>query len=182
MALAMAACSPAQKTEPPRDFSTEQAPTSEAATTPPPTDPVVVDAPPAPTTTTSPEPAPAEPSPSARLGPNTTAVPVPSPPVTTAPPVDYRATSMASWYGYELAGNSTASGEVFNPEDLTFAHKTMAFGTVVRFCANGGCVLARCNDRGPFVAGRSFDLSLAAFRSIAPLGAGVIEVAWEVVG
>lgn len=89
-------------------------------------------------------------------------------------------TAQASWYGAE-SGSRTANGEHFDGSSLTFAHKTMAFGTRVQFCRGGRCVVARCNDRGPFVAGRTFDLSRATFGAIAPLGSGVIEVKWSVV-
>jgi rare lipoprotein A len=83
-----------------------------------------------------------------------------------------------SWYGDE-SGSHTANGERYNPDGFTFAHKTMAFGTLVEFCRAGRCVVARCTDRGPFVDGRTFDLSRAAFASIAPLGAGVASVTWS---
>lgn len=88
------------------------------------------------------------------------------------------ATAKATWY---QDGSGTANGERFNADGLTFAHRKMAFGTVVRFCHAGRCVDARCNDRGPFVDGVTFDLSRGAFRSIAPLGSGVIAVTWAAV-
>lgn len=88
--------------------------------------------------------------------------------------------ALVSWYGAE-SGSHTANGDVYDPAGLTFAHRTMGFGTEVRFCGPLGCVVARATDRGPFVRGREFDLSRAAFASIAPLSAGVAEVAWEVV-
>lgn len=86
--------------------------------------------------------------------------------------------ALVSWYGSE-SGSRTANGEAFDGSGLTFAHKTMRFGTMVRFCTAEACVVARCTDRGPFVGGREFDLSRAAFAAIAPLGAGVVEVAWS---
>ena len=85
-------------------------------------------------------------------------------------------TASVSWYG---EGAGTASGERFDPNALTFANRTMPFGTRVTFCHDGRCVTARCNDRGPFVSGRTFDLSRAAFAAIAPLGAGVATVNWS---
>jgi rare lipoprotein A len=88
--------------------------------------------------------------------------------------------ALASWYGDE-SGGRTASGAPFNPAGLTFAHRSMAFGTRVRFCHGGRCVVATCTDRGPFAGGRSFDLSRGTFGAIAPLGSGVISVQWEVV-
>jgi rare lipoprotein A len=72
----------------------------------------------------------------------------------------------------------TASGEVFNPEDLTAAHKTLPFNSKVRVTnpATGKSVTVRINDRGPYIDGRCLDLSRAAFRAIADLGKGVLSV------
>jgi rare lipoprotein A len=63
---------------------------------------------------------------------------------------------------------STASGERFNPNELTAAHKTLPFGTRVRVTnrRNGKSVVARINDRGPYVKGRIIDLSWAAAQAI----------------
>jgi rare lipoprotein A len=68
----------------------------------------------------------------------------------------------ASWYGADFQGRRTASGETFNTDDLTAASKTLAFGTRLRVCRQGACVLVRVNDRGPYVGGRVLDLSRAA--------------------
>lgn len=72
-------------------------------------------------------------------------------------------TMKASWYGWRFAGRRTASGEVFDPQDLTVAHRTLPFGTRLRLInpETGAQVVARVNDRGPFVAGRDLDVSLA---------------------
>lgn len=72
----------------------------------------------------------------------------------------------------------TANGEVFNPEDLTAAHKTLPFNTRVRVTnpATGKSVTVRINDRGPYIDGRCLDLSRAAFRAIADLNQGVLKV------
>lgn len=59
--------------------------------------------------------------------------------------------AIASWYGPGYEGKTTASGEVFSPDSLTFAHRTLPFGTVVEFSYKGRKVVARCNDRGPYV-------------------------------
>jgi rare lipoprotein A len=78
----------------------------------------------------------------------------------------------------------TASGETFDPEALTAAHKTLPFNTRVRVTNpnNGKSVTVRINDRGPYVDGRCLDLSRAAFRQIADLGTGVLKrVTYEVV-
>ena len=85
---------------------------------------------------------------------------------------------MASYYGREAHGEPTASGEKFNMNALTAAHKTLPFDTKVRVTnlANNKSVVVRINDRGPFVAGRIIDLSYAAAKRIGMLAAGVTEV------
>lgn len=74
----------------------------------------------------------------------------------------------ASWYGPELQGRKTASGERFNANALTAAHRTLPLGTtaVVTNLETGKSVKVRINDRGPFVKGRKIDLSRAAARKI----------------
>jgi rare lipoprotein A len=74
----------------------------------------------------------------------------------------------ATWYGHELAGNRTASGEKFNPNGLTAAHRTLPFGTCLRVGnpKTGRKVAVRVNDRGPFTKGVSLDLSYGAARAI----------------
>lgn len=73
-----------------------------------------------------------------------------------------------TYYGHELAGRRTASGETFNPNALTAAHRTLPFGTRVRVTnsRNNRSVIVRINDRGPFGNGASIDLSLGAARAI----------------
>ena len=75
---------------------------------------------------------------------------------------------VASYYGNELAGNRTASGERFDPGQLTAAHRTLPFGSMVRVTnmATGDSVVVRINDRGPFAHGRVIDVSHAAAREI----------------
>lgn len=84
----------------------------------------------------------------------------------------------ASYYGNELAGNPTASGERFDPNKLTAAHRTLPLGSRVRVTnpANGESVVVRINDRGPFHGNRVIDLSLAAAREIGLLRSGVAQV------
>lgn len=91
---------------------------------------------------------------------------------------------LASWYGPGLAGRPTASGQTFRPTQLTAAHRSLPFGTVVRVehLASGRTVRVVINDRGPFVAGRLIDLSRAAARRLGMIEAGLAEVALEVVG
>lgn len=75
---------------------------------------------------------------------------------------------VASWYGSE-SGNQTASGERFNPNGMTAAHRSLPFGTRLRVC-HRGCVTVRINDRGPFIRGRCLDLSRGAARAIGMSG------------
>jgi rare lipoprotein A len=78
---------------------------------------------------------------------------------------------------YYDTGSTTASGEPFDPNGMTAAHRTLPFNTRVRVTnpANGKSVVVRINDRGPFVSGRCLDLARGAFMVIASLGAGVIS-------
>jgi peptidoglycan lytic transglycosylase len=80
----------------------------------------------------------------------------------------YAGQVQATWYGNELRGHRTASGEMFNPNGLTAAHKTLPFGTclVVGNPRTGKSVAVRVNDRGPFTKGRALDLSAGAARAI----------------
>src|SRR5688572_3587944 len=89
----------------------------------------------------------------------------------------------ASYYGAELAGNRTASGERFNPNGLTAAHRTLPLGTKLRVTnvANGRSVIVRVNDRGPFVGNRVIDVSLGAAREINMVRSGKARVRLELV-
>lgn len=91
---------------------------------------------------------------------------------------------MASYYGYDGSGNRTASGQRFNPEGMTAAHRSLPFGTQVRVTntRNGRCVVVRINDRGPFIRGRVIDLSAGAARILGMMGSGVAPVHIEVLG
>jgi rare lipoprotein A len=101
-----------------------------------------------------------------------------------APPQNYEMIGQgeASYYGAELAGNRTASGERFNPAALTCAHRSLPLGTMVRVTnlANGRSVMVRVNDRGPFARSRILDMSLAAARNIDMVRAGKAQVRVEV--
>ena len=85
---------------------------------------------------------------------------------------------LASYYGDELAGNRTASGERFDPAGFTAAHRTLAFGSKVRVTntSNGDSVIVRINDRGPFSHGRVIDVSTAAAREIGMHRSGTARV------
>jgi rare lipoprotein A len=91
---------------------------------------------------------------------------------------------VASWYGPGFHGRRTASGEVYDQHELTAAHRTLPIGTrvVVTNLVNGRSVEVRINDRGPFVEGRTIDLSYAAARSIGMIGTGTARVRVEVLG
>lgn len=106
------------------------------------------------------------------------AVPAPAPvqPVSIAGGAVAR--GMASWYGPGFAGRHTANGEVFNPNELTAAHRTLPFNTRVQVTnlATGLSVIVRINDRGPFRDNRIIDLSRAAADVIGLTSAGVGEV------
>lgn len=84
----------------------------------------------------------------------------------------------ASWYGKNYHGRRTASGERYNMRAYTAAHKTLAFGTIVRVTnpQNNKSVDVKINDRGPFVKGRVIDLSPKAFDKIGNTNQGVIPV------
>ena len=88
---------------------------------------------------------------------------------------------MASYYGAELAGNRTASGERFDPNGLTAAHRTLPMGTRVRVTnkANGKSVVVRINDRGPFVKKRIIDVSRGAAERISMIRSGTARVTLE---
>lgn len=79
---------------------------------------------------------------------------------------------VASWYGHPFDGRLTASGEIYDMEKMTAAHRTFPFGTVLRVenLVNGKTTQVRVNDRGPFVRDRIIDLSHAAAQSISMPG------------
>jgi rare lipoprotein A len=86
--------------------------------------------------------------------------------------------ALASWYGHPYHGRTTANGETYNMNAMTAAHPSLPFGTKVRVCSKktGRCAVVRINDRGPFVHGRSIDLSKAAAQRIGVYSEGVGEV------
>ncbi|MFO8060029.1 MAG: septal ring lytic transglycosylase RlpA family protein [Bacillota bacterium] len=88
---------------------------------------------------------------------------------------------VASWYGEKFTGLRTASGEVFDPTQLTAAHPYLPFGTIVQvtYPPTGKTVMVRINDRGPFTPGRDLDLSREAARRLGllPHGVDCVEVA-----
>lgn len=87
---------------------------------------------------------------------------------------------IASWYGEEFAGRTTANGEIFDPSLLTAAHRTFPFGTVldVTNAKTAQTVRVRVNDRGPYIGNRVIDLSYAAAQQIGLIepGIGTVEI------
>ncbi|MGJ3247290.1 MAG: septal ring lytic transglycosylase RlpA family protein [Elainellaceae cyanobacterium] len=93
-------------------------------------------------------------------------------------PIQFSISGMASWYGPGFNGRRSASGEVFNQNALTAAHRSLPFGTMVEVTNrnNGLSVVVRINDRGPFSGGRVIDLSAGAARAIGMIQTGVAPV------
>jgi rare lipoprotein A (peptidoglycan hydrolase) len=89
---------------------------------------------------------------------------------------------LASWYGADFQGKPTASGQIFDEEKLTAAHRTLPLRSRVRVTnlENGRSVEVRINDRGPYVAGRVLDLSSRAAKSIGMHKEGLALVRIEV--
>src|SRR5438067_11306968 len=100
-----------------------------------------------------------------------------TPPPTTTP-VNENQHGVASWYGQEFAGRTTANGEIFDPMLFTAAHRSLPFGTVLDVLnpKTGQTVRVRINDRGPYIGGRIIDLSYAAAQQIGLVEPGSGEV------
>lgn len=88
---------------------------------------------------------------------------------------------VASWYGPSFHGRRTASGQVFDQDRLTAAHKTLPFGTKLRVTnlRNGRSVLVTVNDRGPYVRNRQLDVSRGAARRLGLIQRGTAPVLIE---
>jgi rare lipoprotein A len=99
----------------------------------------------------------------------------------TAPVVPELGSGKASWYGRDFAGKPTASGQIFDENLLTAAHRTLPLGTKVKVTnvTNGKSVEVRINDRGPFSGNRIIDLSRAAARAIGIIDEGLADVRLE---
>jgi len=91
---------------------------------------------------------------------------------------------IASWYGRDFHGRPTASGDTFDMNRFTCAHREFPFGTLLRVLnpRNGRSVNCLVNDRGPFVPGRDIDLSYAAAKEIGLIGPGTVPVRVEYLG
>ena len=86
---------------------------------------------------------------------------------------------IASFYGGKHHGGPTASGERYNQNAMTCAHRTARFGTKLTVTYRGRSIACRVNDRGPFVRGRVVDVSMAAARELGMIDAGLVKVAVE---
>ena len=126
---------------------------------------------------TTPAPAVA-PAPASTVAPATAAS---TPPATASGGVE---SGKIAWYGRKFAGRRTASGEHYNPDAMTMAHKTLPFGTRVKVTnvKNKKSATLRVNDRGPTQADRVGDVSLAAAHALGMTRSGVIDAEIEVVG
>lgn len=101
---------------------------------------------------------------------------IPSPVVGSLPEV-----GVASWYGHPYHGRASASGEIYDMEQMTAAHRTLPFGSRVRVTnlTNGRSVVVVINDRGPHKKGRIIDLSHEAAETIDLVDAGLAKVRVE---
>lgn len=93
-------------------------------------------------------------------------------------------TGKASFYSDKLHGRKTASGEAYDRNKMTAAHRTLKFGTKVKVTnlKNNRSVIVRINDRGPSIKSRIIDLSYAAAKKIGIIETGIADVSMQVVG
>jgi rare lipoprotein A len=94
------------------------------------------------------------------------------------PPGEFHEEGVASWYGPGFDGRTTASGETFDADALTAAHRRLPFDSRVRVVNldNGLEVVVRINDRGPYVDGRIIDVSQAAAHALGMIETGIARV------
>lgn len=97
--------------------------------------------------------------------------------------IGFKEVGFASYYSDEFIGKRTASGEYYNPQEFTAAHRTLPFGTKIRVTnlENGKQAVVRVNDRGPFIDGRIIDLSKSAAKLLGFLEKGIVKVQIEVI-
>lgn len=108
-----------------------------------------------------------------------------APPRAQAKPLPaWQETGIASWYGIPYHGRHAANGEIYDMNQLTAAHRTLPFGSIVRVTSltNSKSVTVRITDRGPFIDGRIIDLSREAARRIDMIGPGIMQVRLELAG
>jgi len=101
------------------------------------------------------------------------------------PVITYKPIGMmkASWYGPKFHGRQTANGEIYDQYELTAAHKSFRFGTLLRLTnpENNKSIIVRVNDRGPYVDGRDLDLSYASAKALGIVKPGVKRLKVELV-
>jgi len=97
---------------------------------------------------------------------------------------DYNVVGIASWYGDKFHGKPTATGEIYNKNALTAAHKTLPLNSMlyVTNIENGRTLMVRLNDRGPFIGNRIIDLSEAAANALGTKGKGLGKVRVQYAG
>lgn len=107
--------------------------------------------------------------------------PPPAPPPVAAPAATFSQSGVASWYGKSHNGRRTASGETYDMNDMTAAHRTLPFGSIVRVTRDddGRSVTVRINDRGPYARGRIIDLSAKAAEDLGMTERGIARVKVE---
>jgi len=84
-------------------------------------------------------------------------------------------TAYASWYGPRFYDKETANGELYTKNIVSFAHQKLPFGTKIKFYYKCNTVIAYCNDRGPFIKGREFDLSYKAAKILGLKGVKIVK-------
>jgi rare lipoprotein A len=99
-------------------------------------------------------------------------------------PLGFEIFGAASYYGSKFYGNKTASGEILDKNDLTCAHPTLPFGTMLEVTnlANNKWCVVRVNDRGPYSHGRILDVTHKAAKHLGMFGSGIIKVKVTIVG
>lgn len=102
--------------------------------------------------------------------------PAPAPAPAVAPAAtDGWAVARCSWYGPGFYGNSTASGQVLQPDSMFVAHKSLPFGTRIEFRYNGATAIGVVEDRGPYSGGRTFDLGPGLAAALGFSGVGDVS-------
>ena len=101
----------------------------------------------------------------------------------TRPPYIFYQSGYASYYAHKFHGRPTASGEIYDMNGLSAAHRELPLGTVIRVThlKNGKSIIIPVNDRGPFIEGRILDLSLGAAKKLHMVAEGVARVKIEIV-
>jgi len=96
----------------------------------------------------------------------------------------YNVVGIASWYGDKFHGKPTATGEIYDKNDLTAAHKTLPLNSMLHVTnlENGKTLMVRLNDRGPFIGDRIIDLSEAAANALGTKGKGLGKVRVQYAG